>query len=104
MLTLLNRAFGVRGEGGDLLLAPQLNPSQFDRRGEARVSFNFAVGRVTVIYRNPARLKPEVARIASVTSGGEAVPFRPRPDGVLIERGWISRHGKVELVVEFAKV
>lgn len=55
MLTLITEVFGVRGEAGDLLLAPKLLGEQFDAAGCASVSIPFAGKDLTVIYRNPER-------------------------------------------------
>jgi hypothetical protein len=37
VLTLLTQAFGVRGWGGDLLIAPQLTAGHYDAKGRATV-------------------------------------------------------------------
>ncbi len=55
MLTLITEVFGVRGEAGDLLLAPKLLGEQFDEAGCASVSIPFAGKDLTVIYRNRER-------------------------------------------------
>lgn len=55
MLTLITEVFGVRGEAGDLLLAPKLLGEQFDADGCASVSIPFAGKDLTVIYRNRER-------------------------------------------------
>lgn len=52
MLTLITEVFGVRGEAGDLLLAPKLLGEQFDDAGCVSVSLPFAGKDFTVIYRN----------------------------------------------------
>lgn len=58
MLTMLTQVYGVRGENGDLRLAPQLLPEQFDAADTAAVHCRFAGADVTVTYRNPRRLAP----------------------------------------------
>lgn len=55
MLTLITEVFGVRGEAGDLLLAPKLLGEQFDDNGCASVSIPFAGKDLTVVYRNRER-------------------------------------------------
>lgn len=55
MLTLITEVFGVRGEAGDLLLAPKLLGEQFDEAGCASVSIPFADKALTVTYRNRER-------------------------------------------------
>ena len=52
ILTLLTEVFGVRGEYGDLVLAPKLLKEQFSKNGEAQVSLQFAGKKLTVVYHN----------------------------------------------------
>jgi len=42
MLTVITQAFGVHGEGGDLVIEPKLVREQFDEAGEAAIYFSFA--------------------------------------------------------------
>ena len=56
LLTLLTEVFGVRGDLGDLILAPKLVAAQFDADGEAAVRAQFAGRDLEVVYRNPGRL------------------------------------------------
>ena len=42
MLTVITEAFGVRGEKGDLAVAPKLMREQFDRSGTAAIELLFA--------------------------------------------------------------
>jgi cellobiose phosphorylase len=75
VLTLLTQAFGVRGLKGDLLIAPKLEPDQFDKKGLATVHVRFAGANVTVRYQNRQRLAHARARVVSVKSEGADVPF-----------------------------
>ena len=54
VLTLLTEVFGVRGEYGDLVLAPKLRETQFSKDGghAAQVTLQFAGKKVTVSYLN----------------------------------------------------
>lgn len=52
VLTLLTQAFGVRGEDGDLMIAPQLVKEEFDKEGRAGVCCPFAGKRLDVTYIN----------------------------------------------------
>ena len=56
LLTLVTQAFGVRGQRGDLLLAPMLVKEMFDASGCASVTTLFAGRTLQVTYRNPALL------------------------------------------------
>ena len=91
-MTLLTEAFGVRGEGGDLVLSPKLLPSQFDSAGVARVSTRFAGAAVQVTYRNPDRRPIAVQRIAGVSADGREMPVTQLSErAVLIQREVIAQ-------------
>ena len=66
LLTLLTQAFGVRGNLGDLLLAPQLVLEQFDNNGKASVHTLFADRHVRVTYQNSDGLEYGKYQIANV--------------------------------------
>lgn len=55
LLASLTQMFGLRGEGGDLLIAPRLVRKQFDKDGRAGVGFNFHGKRLEVTYVNRKR-------------------------------------------------
>lgn len=57
LLTLLNEVYGVRGNLGDLVLAPKLVAEQFDDRGEATVRTQFAGRDLEIVYHNPRGLE-----------------------------------------------
>ena len=52
MLTVITQVFGVRGENGDLVLAPQLVREQFDAKGQAAINLTFAGKPCSVTFRN----------------------------------------------------
>lgn len=52
MMTMITQAFGVRGEAGDLLLAPKLTAEQFDEQGRASLSLVFAGKKLEIVYEN----------------------------------------------------
>ena len=56
LLALLTQAFGIRGQMGNLLIAPKLVQVQFDEHGLAGVQTQFAERRLQVTYHNPDRL------------------------------------------------
>lgn len=56
VLTLLTQVFGVRGESGDLIIAPQLVREEFDREGKAGVCCPFAGQKLHVTYINKNHL------------------------------------------------
>lgn len=53
VLTELTQVFGVRGEYGDLILEPKLVKAQFDKKGKAEVSCQFAERKLVIVYKNP---------------------------------------------------
>ena len=73
VLTLLTQAYGVRGQCGDLILAPKLIAEEFNDKGEARVLCQFAGKRMIVTYSNPKRLDYGVYAIDHVEVGGARV-------------------------------
>ena len=81
MLTMITQAFGVRGEAGDLLLAPQLTAEQFDETGTAELQLTFAGRPLTVRYHNAARKEAGSYRLGEVRCGDTAVT--PGADGTV---------------------
>lgn len=73
MMTMITQVFGVRGESGNLILAPQLTAEQFDSQGNASVSLVFAGKKLEVIYENPKRKDSGTYTIASVTYDGQHI-------------------------------
>ena len=53
MLTVITQAFGVHGEGGDLVIEPKLVREQFDGNGEAAIDLSFAGKQFHVVIANP---------------------------------------------------
>lgn len=87
MLTVQTRMFGVRGEQGDLILAPALVADQFDENGTASIRCRFAGRWLTVVYENPEQLEGEAACIGQVlVNGAPAAMKEPgRLERALIE-------------------
>ena len=85
MMTMITQAFGVRGQAGDLLLAPALLAGQFDSDGAAELSLTFAGKPLCVRYENPARLDAGQYRVAAASLDGAALPVDGRAS-VLIPR------------------
>ena len=74
LLTLLNEAFGVQGDLGDLVLAPKLVASQFDDRGQAAVRTEFAGRDLEIVYHNPSRLECGAYAVRRVVLDGVDLP------------------------------
>ncbi len=56
MLTMITEVFGVRGDLGNLTLAPKLMPEQFDADGNASIQLDFLKKTFLIRYHNPERL------------------------------------------------
>lgn len=42
MLTMITEVFGVKGQLGDMVIAPALMPEQYDQEGKASLKIEFA--------------------------------------------------------------
>ena len=73
VLTELTQVFGVRGVGGDLLLSPQLVKEEFNTKGNASITCQFAGRTLTVEYRNPKKLDAGLYRIDQITLNGNPI-------------------------------
>jgi len=104
VLTLLTQVYGVRGWGGDLLIAPQLTADQFDDKGRASVELHFAGVRLAVTFINEARLAPGTYEIGKIRSPKSEVPFTRRGRGeVLVQRELIAQLKGGAIEVELAQ-
>lgn len=74
MMTMITQAFGVRGQEGDLLLAPALLAEQFDADGAAELALTFAGRPLCVRYENPALLDVGQYRLAAASLDGAPLP------------------------------
>ncbi len=104
ILTMLTHVFGLRGDAGDLLIAPKLVPSQFNSSGEATVQTQFAGATLTVVYQNKAGVPNSDLVIKDVRSGDSDIPFTRRsPCEALIQREILSQKKEWNIVVELVK-
>lgn len=98
--TLLCQVFGVRGEGGDLLISPKLVPDQFAKNRQAGVELFFAGARLRVRFHNIGKRSYDNWQIKSVTSGKEEIPLvRQNEKEVLIARNTIAQKKVWEIEV-----
>lgn len=67
MLTVVTQMFGVRGEGGDMVILPQLLACQFDREKKAALELKFGGIRWSIRMENPGGLDAGAYRIDTVT-------------------------------------
>lgn len=101
LLTMLTEVYGVRGELGDLVLAPKLLASQFSADGQATVQTLFAGRNLQVTYKNPLRLAYGQYKVGEILVNGQQFPVEGTPKGVKIKRSALeSLPEQVELVVK----
>ena len=104
VLTQLTKVFGVRGEGGDLVLDPALVLEEFDGEGRASVICQFAGKKLVVNYRNLKKLDFGEYIIKGVKIDGEGVSFKNYGErGAQIKRMLIEKKQKkvnIEVVLE----
>ncbi|SDB20083.1 Glycosyltransferase family 36 [Pseudobutyrivibrio sp. YE44] len=74
LLTMITEVFGVKGEAGDLCIAPALLKDQFDENGEASINLNFAGKRFNIVITNPSKLDFGSYKVVSATLNGGEIP------------------------------
>lgn len=74
LFTLITQVLGIRGQWGDLLLAPKLVPDQFGKSGQISAEVGFAGKRLNVTYMNRSRKPYGQYRIDSVLLQGKTLP------------------------------
>ncbi len=102
LLTMITEVFGVRGSGGDLLIAPKLLAEQFDGTGTASIRLMFAGRYLNVVFKNDSGRDYGDYSIRSASLDGEELEVG---EGVLlIGRGRISglSDGEHEIAVTLA--
>ena len=83
MLTMVTQVFGVRGEGGDLIIAPKLLAEQFDSQGKASIRISFANKTLEVIFENADRKDYGDYTLASAVCEGRELPIAEGSYGIL---------------------
>ena len=78
MLCFITMVWGIRGEGGNLRLRPQLADELFDREGRAQIRCFFAGRPLQVIYQRPAEARGDRWRVKQARLNGrrwgDAIP------------------------------
>ena len=101
VLTMLTQVFGVRGEYGDLIIAPQLSKDEFDLEGKASAICPFAGKTVTINYINRRRMDPGSYAVKAVTCRGKAVAYDAlAPARIKIPRKFFHQASNIELTLE----
>ena len=100
VLTQLIHVFGVRGSRGDLMLAPQLVREDFDKKGIASVSCQFAGRHLTVEYFNPQKLDAGQYAIREITINGKKGGILKSPLAkVTIPRASITQDSLIKVIL-----
>jgi cellobiose phosphorylase len=87
LLTWVTQVLGIRGEWGNLRLAPKLMAEQFDRSGQVVAQVYFAGKRLNVTYLNRGKKPYGKYRVESVLMHGRTLPVPvPASAEVLIPR------------------
>ncbi len=91
VLTELTQVFGVRGEYGDLILEPKLVKAQFDKKGHAQVSCQFAERKLVVIYKNAKLKEFGQYRVKEVSLNGKQINCAHTDRQIKLERSVIEK-------------
>lgn len=75
LMTMVTKAFGVRGSYGDLLIEPGLVKEQFDQKGEASISLVFAGKKIRVDYINEKMLDAGEYKISRLMFNDKEIEF-----------------------------
>jgi len=92
VLTELTQVFGVRGEGGDLVIAPKLVKEEFGSCAEISIASHFAGQKIKVVYANPQKLDYGQYAIGSITLNGEKIAAQTAGSAVKIPRAVLQKH------------
>lgn len=100
ILTVLTEMLGVKGELGDLKIAPKLLGEQFDDTGCITVSTLFAGKKLTVVYNNPNRLEYGSYKIKEVMLNGSPSQIELTADGAILSRAMIESAQDEEIMIQ----
>jgi len=76
VLTQLTQVFGIKGDRGDLILAPKLVSEEFDSETRSVIAgCNFAGKKISVTYENPEKLDAGMYAIGEVFLNGKPAVF-----------------------------
>ena len=90
MLTMITEVFGVKGDLGDLVIAPSLLPEQFDEKGSAGLKLEFARKKFEIIMHNPEKKDLRIEQIRRAVCD-EKVVLEPEPEyGVRLRKSVIE--------------
>ena len=104
LLTLLNEAYGVKGELGDLVIEPKLMANQFGGNAKTKVTTLFAGRTVEVTFENPDWLDYGEYFVGEVKVGSKKFPVEAQSGRVVIPRTILtSMREKVSIGIKFVR-
>ena len=71
MLTMITAVYGVRGELGNMIIAPALMPEQYNENGEASVSLEFAGHEFDILVHDSDKKMPGETTLVKALCDGE---------------------------------
>ncbi len=91
VFTMVTQVLGIRGEWGDLLLAPKLMPEQFGASGQVKAVAAFAGKRLLITYVNRGKVPYGKYGIESALVHGRSYPLpQQKKNTLLIPRSAIT--------------
>jgi cellobiose phosphorylase len=84
LLTLVTQVLGIRGEWGDLKLAPKLVPEQFGKSGQVIAHTSFAGKKLNITYFNRGKKPYGKYHIDSVLLHGRSFPVPAEKSGAIL--------------------
>lgn len=70
MLTMVTAVYGIHGNLGNLVIAPNLMLDQYDENGNAGLTFQFSGHEFDILVHNSDKIEPEYARIKEALCDG----------------------------------
>lgn len=98
IMTLFTQSFGIKGQFGDLVIAPKLVKQQFNKSKEVSVQFNFANKRVNMTYHNPHKKDYGKYAIAQVKANIKFHKISHKE--FLVKRSSVSSHNSKQINIK----
>lgn len=85
MLTMITEVYGVKGDIGNLVIAPKLMAEQFDENGNAYIKLEFMRKKFLIKYSNPNKLSYENYQIAAAVCDN-IIELKKMSNGFCLDR------------------
>ena len=86
MLTMITEVFGVKGDCGDLKIAPALMPEQYNQDGKAVLKMTFAGRNFEIIFYNKEKKEFDQLKIQKAVCDGKALEITAERCTILSKR------------------